>query len=361
MITSPVPEDLAYIHSNFPERDRLSGSTVVITGAGGFLGYYLVRYLVDYREELGLRGVVAIDPAATGDHWLAKLGAENDSLTIVTASITDVDLGDLAPASGPVHVIHAASIASPTYYRQFPVETIDANIWGLRRILDQARELDLRGLLFFSSSEIYGDPPPDQIPTNEEYRGNVSCTGPRACYDESKRFGETIAWVYAQQYGTPITIARPFNNYGPGMSLRDKRLPADLASKVLAGENIEILSSGAPTRTFCYVADAVLGYLKCLVHGTYDYFNIGNKGPELSVIGLAEEFRDAAAELWGYMGEVVFAQSDDPEYLTHNPQRRQPDVAKAKEILGYEASIGVTEGVRRYLRHVYLTDGAGAR
>ena len=123
----------------------------------------------------------------------------------------------------------------------------------------------------------------------------------------------------------------------------------------------EILSSGAPTRTFCYVADAVLGYLKCLVHGTYDYFNIGNKGPELSVIGLAEEFRDAAAELWGYTGEVVFAQSDDPEYLTHNPQRRQPDVAKAKEILGYEASIGVTEGVRRYLRHVYLTDGAGAR
>src|SRR5690606_23053156 len=119
----------------------------------------------------------------------------------------------VAPASGPVHVIHAASIASPTYYRQFPVETIDANIWGLRRILDQARELDLRGLLFFSSSEIYGDPPPDQIPTNEEYRGNVSCTGPRACYDESKRFGETIAWVYAQQYGTPITIARPFNNY----------------------------------------------------------------------------------------------------------------------------------------------------
>jgi nucleoside-diphosphate-sugar epimerase len=191
--------------------------------------------------------------------------------------------------------VHGASIASPTFYRKYPVETLDANIWGLRHILDLYRGRDtLKGLLFFSSSEIYGDPDPSAIPTPETYRGNVSCHGPRACYDESKRFGETMAWVYAQQFGMPITVARPFNNYGPGMRLGDKRLPADFALAVTEGRDLVILSDGTPTRTFCYVADAVAGYLLCLLHGSYDYFNIGIDKPEIMVRELAEIYRKAA-------------------------------------------------------------------
>jgi UDP-glucuronate decarboxylase len=220
----------------------------------------------------------------------------------------------------------------------------------LRSILDQCRELNLKGLLFFSSSEIYGDPSPDEIPTNEEYRGNVSCTGPRACYDESKRFGETLAWVYAQEFGMPITIARPFNNYGPGMSPSDKRLPADLLGKVLRNEDIEIYSSGTPTRTFCYVTDAVTGYIDVLTHGKYDYFNIGNDNPELSVAEFAHLFAEVASQEIGYTGKVVFETPDDPEYLTDNPQRRAPDLSKARRLLDYSPKIDVEEGLRRFIR-----------
>lgn len=355
MIESPVVSDLASVHERFANRDRLRDSSVIVTGAGGFLGYYLVKYLATYATELGLRTVVAIDPAAGDpDHWLARLGVANSAVTVIPADVASVDLGEFGVNDGPVYVVHAASIASPTFYRLHPLETIDANIWGLRRMLDSSRSLDLRGFLFFSSSEIYGDPTPDAVPTNENYRGFVSCTGPRACYDESKRFGETMAWVYAQQFGTPITIARPFNNFGPGMAATDKRLPADLAARVVAGADIEILSSGTPTRTFCYVTDALVGYLMCLVHGKYDYFNIGNASPELSVMDLARMFQETAAELWGYAGTIHQATSDDPDYLTDNPQRRCPDLTKAAEILGYRPEVSVSEGVRRYLSHQYL-------
>ena len=125
----------------------------------------------------------------------------------------------------------------------------------------------IRGFLFFSSSEIYGDPTPDAIPTPETYRGLVSCTGPRACYDESKRYGETLCVIFAQVHGLPIRMARPFNNYGPGMKITDGRVIADFARDILDGEDITLLSDGSPTRTFCYVADAVSGYYKILVRG----------------------------------------------------------------------------------------------
>jgi UDP-glucuronate decarboxylase len=354
-LTNPLGPDLASIHERFTLKRRLAGSTVLITGAGGFLGYYLVHYLVDFANELGLRSVVAIDPGAgSPSHWLHEKAAGSSVLTVVPLSVTDVDVASFIGASDPLHLIHAASIASPTFYRQFPKETIDANIWGLRHMLDDCQDLDLRGFLFFSSSEIYGDPTPDAIPTNEEYRGNVSCVGPRACYDESKRFGETIAWVYAQQHGMPITVVRPFNNYGPGMSTADKRLPADLCARVLAGADIELFSSGAPTRTFCYVADAVVGYLQALAYGQYDYFNIGNDTPELSVDEFAESFQRIAAELIGYEGRIIRSINADPEYLTHNPQRRCPDLSKARSLLGYEPSVDIGDGIARYLSHAAL-------
>ena len=200
--------------------------------------------------------------------------------------------------------------------------------------------------MFFSSSEIYGDPDPANIPTDEEYRGLVSCTGPRACYDESKRFGETICWVYAKQYDMPLTIARPFNNYGPGMRLDDKRLPADFAKCVLEKRDIVILSDGKPTRTFCYVADAVTGYLLCLLHGKYDYFNIGIEKPETAVRDFAKIYQTAGAEILGYEG----ATSEDPDYMTDNPNRRCPVIRKARGKLGYDPEILVEDGVRRFLR-----------
>ena len=220
---------------------------------------------------------------------------------------------------------------------------------SLNYLLDFYKKRDIKGFLFFSSSELYGDPSPENIPTNEEYRGNVSATGPRACYDESKRFGETMCGLFARKYGMSIGVARPFNNYGPGMKINDKRVPADFAKAVYEGKDITILSSGTPTRTFCYIADSITGYLKVLLYGKYDYFNIGIDKPEISIKELADIYTAAGKEIFGYEGKVIYNISEDKEYLTHNPERRCPDITKAKEKLHYEPSIEVEEGIRRFL------------
>jgi UDP-glucuronate decarboxylase len=208
----------------------------------------------------------------------------------------------------------------------------------------------VRGMLFFSTSEIYGDPPADQIPTPETFRGNVSCTGPRACYDESKRYGETLCTVFARRYGVPVSIARPFNNYGPGLKITDGRVLSDFAGDVLAGRDVVLLSSGAPTRTFCYVSDAVAGYYKVLVRGRAgEAYNVGAEAPEVSMADLADRVVRQATALFGYRGRVVRRASSDAEYLTDNPQRRVPVIEKARTELGYAPQVGLDEGLRRAL------------
>ena len=350
-----VLEDLERMHATIGPRDKFNGATVLVTGCAGFLGFYFMQYLVRYAGELGVRKVIGLDTFLLDrPRWLQELAEEHgDLLDLRTFDISKDDVSAVQGAAEARYVIHGASVASPTFYRMYPVETIDANIWGLRSLLDFYRGKDtLKGFLFFSSSEIYGDPDAANIPTDEEYRGLVSCTGPRACYDESKRFGETMCWIYAKQYGMPLTIARPFNNYGPGMRVEDKRLPADFAKCVLEDRDIVILSDGKPTRTFCYVSDAVTGYLLCLLHGEYDYFNIGTETPETAVRDFARIYQAAGKEIYDYKGQVHYETSDDPDYMTDNPNRRCPVIAKAREKLGYDPQILVDEGVRRFLQHL---------
>ena len=354
-LNAVVSEDLDYIHARIGARAEWGDAIVLVTGCAGFLGYYTINYLARFARKLGIQKVIGLDNFRFGEPtWLRNL-AETHPTTIelVKFDISRDGIGEVKGARDARFVIHGASIASPTFYRQYPLETIDANVWGLRGLLECYRESStLRGFLFFSSSEIYGDPDSSSIPTSEDYRGYVSCVGPRACYDESKRFGETLCWVFARQYGVPITVARPFNNFGPGMRVEDGRLPADFARCVMASRDIVILSDGTPTRTFCYVADATVGYLLCLLHGEFDAFNIGTERPELMVRDFAELYRTAGAEIFGYRGRVVYQTSSDVDYLTDNPNRRCPVIAKAREKLGYEPKIEVGDGIRRYLRHL---------
>lgn len=354
MITNPiVDEDLSNIHGAASRHHRWNGAVVVVTGCAGFLGFYLTQYLVWYAKELGIQKVIGLDSFLLGKPgWLEELAKEfPGTLSIHSFDIAKDCIGEVDKAHSARYVIHAASIASPTFYRQYPLETIDANVWGLRRLLDFFKGgAALEGLLFFSSSEIYGDPAPEAIPTAEDYRGYVSCLGPRACYDEAKRFGETLSYVYATSYGMPITIVRPFNNYGPGMRPRDNRLPADLADAVLAARGIKLLSDGRPRRTYCYVADAIAGYFLCLLYGKFDCFNIGSDEQEVTVRELAEIYRRIGGEMFGYSGGIDLEKSSDPEYLTHNPLRRKPDISKARNLLGYDPKTGLEEGVRRHLQ-----------
>jgi UDP-glucuronate decarboxylase len=355
MANAVVLEDLDRIHATVAQRDRFDGAVIVVTGCAGFLGFYFLQYMVRYGDRLGIRKVIGLDTfLLEKPKWLQQLADEFPSLLdLRTFDVSKDDIAKIEGASEARYVVHGASIASPTFYRLYPLVTIDANIWGLRHLLDFYRDSrSLNGLLFFSSSEIYGDPDPDHVPTDEEFRGLVSCTGPRACYDESKRFGETLCWVYAKQYQIPVTIARPFNNYGPGMRIDDKRLPADFAKCVLENKDIVILSDGKPTRTFCYVTDAISGYLACLLYGEYDYFNIGIEKPETSVRNFAKIYQTAGKEIFGYRGAVNYDTSDDPEYMTDNPNRRCPVIRKAREKLGYNPQILVEEGVSRFLQYL---------
>ncbi len=361
MTSRLVAHDLAEMRRALGKAPGLSDAVILVTGCGGFLGFYLLHFLLGHAAEFGIRRVIGVDSFLINrPAWLDLLEREHpERFTLLSFNIATDKVESIPGAGGATHVIHMASIASPSFYRQFPLETIDANVWGLRRLLDfYAGSSSLKGFLFFSSSEVYGDPSPDNIPTPETYRGSVACQGPRACYDESKRFGETLCQVFAERSGVPVRIVRPFNNYGPGMRPEDKRLPADYARAVLEGRDIVILSDGRPTRTFCYITDAMTGYLKALLHGKFDTFNIGSDRPEISVRDFAELFNKTGAELFGYSGAVRHEKSSDADYLTDNPNRRCPDITKARRELGFAPGVSPAEGIRRYLAFLRDTDTA---
>ena len=351
-----LDRDLDYVCENLRgEFSKMAGRRVLMTGGAGFLGYYMVQSVLHWNDRAGtgekihmtvfdnyVRGVPA---------WLEALAGRSD-LTLKRFDIRH-PLPDPMPEFE--YIIHAAGIASPKYYREKPLETMDANIDGLRRLLEYARARrdqgrDFNGFIFYSSSEIYGDPASDMIPTAEDYRGNVSCTGPRACYDESKRYGETLCVVFAKHYEVPVRQVRPFNNYGPGLKISDRRVIPDFARDVMAGRDIVMFSDGKPMRTFCYAADAVCGYYKALVNGRPgEPYNVGIDRPEISMKDLAERVVSTARELFDYRGRVVTGVSEETDYLVDNPNRRCPDMTKSRTELGYNPTILVDEGLRRSL------------
>jgi len=354
--TEIIATDLDLLsHQLEAEFDALSGRSVLIAGGAGFLGYYLVQGALHWNRTHAAQPpilVTVLDNFIRGaPGWLMAL-EQAPNLRLLKHDITQplpAEVGDVE------YLIHAASIASPSYYRKFPIETMDANVNGLRFLLNYSlaqkqKGKPVEGVLYYSSSEIYGDPTQDCIPTPESYRGYVSCTGPRACYDESKRYGETLCVNFARQHGLPIKVARPFNNYGPGLKITDGRVIPDFARNILSGEDIVMLSDGSARRTFCYVADAVAGYYKILVKGrSGEAYNIGVETPEISMAELADRIAALGRELFGYTGKIVRQQSADRDYLVDNPSRRCPVITKARTELGYDPQVPIEEGLRRSL------------
>jgi UDP-glucuronate decarboxylase len=349
-------EDLDAICADLEsEFSEMSGRRLLVTGGGGFLGYYLVQSVLHWNATHA--GTVPIDVVVYDNYirgvpeWLEAL-RDRPHLALRRHDMTEPLPQDIGHFD---YIVHAAGIASPIYYRAQPLKCIDANINGLRNLLDYAVAerkggRPLHGFLFYSSSEIYGDPIAAAIPTPETYRGSVSCTGPRACYDESKRFGETLCVTFAKQEAVPVRMARPFNNYGPGLKITDGRVIPDFAKDIFAGRDIVMLSDGSPKRTFCYATDAITGYFKVLVRGRPgEPYNIGIDRPEVSMAELAELTVKAARDLLGYRGKVVRGQSREADYLVDNPNRRCPVIDKAREGLGYEPKVSIEDGIYRSL------------
>ena len=329
-------DDIRLISNDLNEfYDKLEGKTILIAGGKGFLGTYFTNVLKQINKILSKPMKIIIM-----DNLITAKDKENNVNSNVT--LIEQDISKSFDFPDELHyIIHAASIASPPTYRKFPIKTVDVNYQGTKNLLEVARKKKIKSMLFLSSSEIYGDP--EIIPTPESYLGKVSCTGPRACYDESKRLAETISNLYFQQYEVPVKIARPFNVYGPYLNLDDGRIIPDFMSNAIRKSEIIIHSDGTPTRSFCYVSDAIRAFLKLLFseHNGVT-FNVGND-EEISVKDVANMIQ----KIMEVPISIKLIESKDPNYTKDNPQRRCPDLSLLKNSVNYAPEINFEEGLKR--------------
>lgn len=341
MTNNFLPGDIEEIGKRLSnESDLLSGKTLLMSGGRGFLG----RYFTDVLEWMNKNSLEKPCRLIILDN-LITAGAEGAKLPDLTdGEFHEHDIIEPFDPGEPIDLImHLAGIASPYYYRAYPLETLEVAITGTRNLLELAEKSDAR-FTFFSSSEIYGDPAPNQIPTQESYRGNVSCQGPRACYDESKRVGETLCYIYHTKYGTHTNVIRPFNVYGPGMQETDYRVLPNFASKIKAGQPVSVYGSGNQTRTFCYITDAITGFMKVALKGVAgEAYNIGNPDPEISMMDLVRQIEEVTGKK---VGQKIIDYPDS--YPADEPNRRCPDIRKARLQLDYTPAVSLNDGLGRF-------------
>ena len=313
-----------------------SGKRIIITGGNGFLGKYFVEVFKEFNQYLKKPMEVIVF-----DVTLKK----NKYLKSSNISFIKKDVSKRFSFNKKIDVIiHAAGIASPFYYRRKPLETLDVAINGTRNCLEIAKKNKAR-FIFFSSSEVYGDPNMLNVPTKESYRGNVSSMGPRACYDESKRLGETLCYIYNNYYNIHTNIIRPFNIYGPGMGQNDYRIFPNFISNILNKKEIKIYGTGNQTRTYCYITDAINGFIRVICMGkSGQAYNIGNNKPEVSV-------KDVYKILSKINKKVIKAKfvNHPKSYPNDEPQRRCPNINKAKKDLKYTTKVKLEKGLKDFL------------
>ena len=340
-----LESDIEEICSNLEEDFKsLENKTIFFAGIAGFLGRYFaesVNYFNQkYDSNIRLIGVDNFVSSGMLGEYVKKYDKNWFEFIDLDLSKTELKL----PSTKIDFVIHAAGIASPAQYKARPMQTFDVAINGSKTLLDLA-EKNASRYTFFSSSEIYGDPDVNNIPIQEDYKGYVSSIGPRSCYDESKRAGETLSYIYNEYNNLKTNIIRPFNVYGPGMQKTDYRVMPNFTFNALEGKSLQVYGSGVQTRTYCYITDAVSGFWKVIIKGKPGQaYNIGNPEPEISVNELALKFKKL------YQKELEINIEDYPEnYPEDEPNRRCPSIDKAKKDLGYNPKIGIDEGIERLL------------
>jgi dTDP-glucose 4,6-dehydratase len=296
---------------------------IVVSGAAGFIGSHLCDRLL--REG---HAVLGLDNFLTGSpRNVAHLASEP------RFELREQDITLPFPIEGPVDcVVNLASPASPRDYLEHPIETLDVGSAGTRRMLDVAVAKGARFLLT-STSECYGDPLVH--PQAESYWGNVNPVGPRSCYDESKRFAEALTMAYHRTHGVRTNIARIFNTYGPRMKLDDGRVVPAFLDAALRGAPLPVFGDGSQTRSFCYVSDLVDGLCKLMLSEERYPVNLGNPR-EMTIL----EFARHILRMTGASCEIVFESLPEDD-----PQQRQPDIAKARALLGWEPKVDLEDGL----------------
>lgn len=348
MSKSPLDSDIAEIVKRLgAEANGFSGKTILMTGGRGFLGSYftaIFEYLSENVLDKPCRLLVL-------DNMITAGKDAPPPPKLKYGEFINHNVIEPFDCEEPVDfILHMAGIASPFYYRAYPMETLDVATVGTKNMLKIARAQRAR-FIFWSSSEIYGDPDPKHVPTSESYRGNVASQGPRACYDESKRVGETLCYIHHETYGTLTNVIRPFNVYGPGMSEKDYRVLPNFASRIKGGNPLHVYGSGNQTRTYCYITDAMVGFTLVALKGVPgEAYNIGNPKPEISVLELCGRIEKALGRKINY-DLIEYPDS----YPADEPNRRCPDIRKAELQLGYTPEVEIEDGLKRYFG---WTDGA---
>lgn len=310
----------------------------VVTGGAGFLGSHLVDTLLARGHR-----VVAIDNLVTGSVENMVHLAGNPHFQFIKQDVTEY-----LYLAGPVdYVWHFASPASPIDYLELPIQTLKVGSLGTHKALGLARAKGARFLLT-STSEIYGDPLVH--PQREDYWGNVNTIGPRGCYDESKRFAESLTMAYHRQHGIPTRIVRIFNTYGPRMRLHDGRVVPAFVSQALAGKPLTVFGKGTQTRSFCHVSDLIEGITRLMFCDATDAHlpcNIGNPH-ELTMLEFAEEIIRAT----GSRSKVVYKPLPQDD-----PKQRRPDITRAKTLLGWSPKVTLEAGLRDTIEYFRVKIG----
>ena len=300
----------------------------LVTGAAGFIGSHLSEYLLDRGFS-----VIGMDNLATGDV------ANIEHLTGRDFVFVKHDVTNYIDVEGPLdYVFHFASPASPIDYLKLPIQTLKVGSLGTHNGLGLAKAKGARFLLA-STSEVYGDPLVH--PQREDYWGNVNPVGPRGVYDEAKRFAEAITMAYHRVHGVETRIVRIFNTYGPRMRVQDGRAIPAFLSQALRGEDVTVFGDGSQTRSLCYVSDLVDGIYRLMMSDTPDPVNIGNPH-ELTIRELAERI----VALTGSKSRIV-----ERPLPVDDPKVRQPDITRARTLLGWEPKVSLDEGLPRTLAY----------
>jgi dTDP-glucose 4,6-dehydratase len=307
----------------------MRGKRAVVLGGAGFVGSHLCERLLDDGAA-----VVAVDNFITGAEQNLRVLRGRQGFEFLRQDIIEG-----LSVEGPVdYVFNMASPASPIDYAQLPLETLRVGSIGTENGLKLA---EAKGAVFLqaSTSEVYGDPLVH--PQHEGYYGNVNPIGPRAVYDEAKRYGEAITSAYARVRGVKTRIVRIFNTYGPRMRLNDGRVVPAFVGQALRGEDFTIFGDGTQTRSFCYVKDLVDGLVRLMLSDVSDPVNIGNPR-EMNMLQFAEAVRAAA----GGGGKIIFKPLPQ-----NDPKQRQPDITRARTLLGWEPRVPLEEGLRETISY----------
>jgi dTDP-glucose 4,6-dehydratase len=302
---------------------------VVVTGGAGFLGSHLADALLARGDE-----VVVLDNLLTGSMRNIEHLVDRPDFTFV---LHDVSTDIVVPGTVDA-ILHLASPASPVDYLEHPIQTLKVGSLGTHNALGLARAKGARFLLA-STSEVYGDPAVHPQP--ETYWGNVNPIGPRGVYDEAKRFAEAMTLAYHREHAIEVRIVRIFNTYGPRMNVDDGRVVSNFLVQALRGEPLTVYGDGSQTRSFCYVDDEVRGLLALLDSDHTGPVNIGNDG-EFTMLELAEQ----VLAVTGSSSEIVFR-----PLPVDDPRQRRPDLTLARELLGWEPTVALADGLARTAEH----------